>query len=131
LLYQAIYQEESTMDINTTYPKLSSSASQLASANSKSSAADKLAEQNKIQTADRDGDKDNSVARDSVQLSSESLRLASTSSVQGANNQTQIPDRQQARQALDQLVTGIKNQPNQARLAFGSPSPAKANLLLA
>lgn len=112
------------MDINANYAK-NSLTSQLASSNFKS------AGQQPIPATDRDGDKDNSVAQDSVTLSSQSLKLASTSSVQGATNQTQIPDRQAAQKIVDQLVTGIQNNPEQAQSAFNTISSATASKLLA
>lgn len=119
------------MNISTVNSKQTSIASQLASANTKTAGADKLSEQKNIPSTDRDGDKDNSVARDSVELSRDALQLATTSSVQGVTNQTQIPDRQQAQKVLDQLVTSIRSQPNLAQIAFGNISPAKAGTLMA
>lgn len=117
------------MDINANYAK-NSLTSQLASSNAKSAGVNNPAGQQPIPAIDRDGDNDNSVAQDSVTFSSQSLKLASTSSVQGVTNQTQIPDRQQAQKVVDQLVAGLQNNPKQAQSAFNAISPANVGKLL-
>jgi len=119
--------EESMMDINAN----NSLNTQLASTQSKSAGVGGLAGQQPIPATDRDGDQDNSVAQDSVTLSSQSLMLASTSSVQGTTNQTQIPNRQEAQKLVDQLVTGLQNNPEQAQNAVSNASSASASKLLA
>ncbi|MDD2738740.1 MAG: hypothetical protein PHR94_07375 [Methylomonas lenta] len=119
--------EESMMDINAN----NSLNTQLASTQSKSAGVGGLAGQQPIPATDRDGDQDNSVAQDSVTLSSQSLKLASTSSVQGTTNQTQIPNRQEAQKLVDQLVTGLQNNPEQAQNAVSNASSASASKLLA
>jgi hypothetical protein len=119
--------EESMMDINAS----NSLNTQLASTQSKSAGVGSLAGQQPIPATDRDGDQDNSVAQDSVTLSSQSLKLASTSSVQGTTNQTQIPNRQEAQKLVDQLVTGLQNNPEQAQNAVSNASSAAASKLLA
>ena len=118
------------MDINASYAK-NNLTGQLASTRSKSAGVNNPVEQQPIPATDRDGDKDNSVAQDSVTLSSQSLKLASTSSVQGITNQTQIPNRQEAQKVVDQLVTGFQNNPEQAQSAFNTISSATASKLLA
>ena len=118
------------MGISTVDPSQSSIASQLAATKSKTAGVDKLAEQKNISSTESDKGKDNSVDRDSVELSREALQLSSASSVQGTTNQTQIPDRQQARQVVDQLVTSIRSQPEQAQIAFGNMPQVKASALL-
>ncbi len=115
------------MDINAN----NSLNTQLASTQSKSAGVGGLAGQQPIPATDRDGDQDNSVAQDSVTLSSQSLKLASTSSVQGTTNQTQIPNRQEAQKLVDQLVTGLQNNPEQAQNAVSNASSASASKLLA
>lgn len=115
------------MDINASYTK-NSLSTQLASTQSKSAG---VAGQLPIPATDRDGDQDNSVAQDSVTLSSRSLKLASTSSVQGITNQTQIPNRQEAQKVVNQLVTGFQKSPEQAQNAVSNASPAAASKLLA
>jgi hypothetical protein len=122
--------EESMMDINANYAK-NSLTSQLASTQSKSTGVGNTSGQQPIPATDRDGDQDNSVAKDSVTLSSQSLKLASTSSVQGATNQTQIPDRQEAQKMVDQLVTGFQNNPQQAQNAVSNASSINVSQLLA
>lgn len=118
------------MDINASQAK-NSLTSQLASTQSKSAGVGNLAGQQSIPATDRDGDQDNSVAQDSVTLSSQSLKLASTSSVQGTKNQTQIPNRQEAQKLVDQLVSGFQNNPEQAQNAVINASSAAASKLLA
>lgn len=109
------------MDINAN----NSLNTQLASTQSKSAGVGGLAGQQPIPATDRDGD------QDSVTLSSQSLKLASTSSVQGTTNQTQIPNRQEAQKLVDQLVTGLQNNPEQAQNAVSNASSASASKLLA
>lgn len=117
------------MDINANYAK-NSLSSQLTSTQSKSTGVGNPSGQQPIPATDRDGDQDNSVAKDSVTLSSQSLKLASTSSVQGTTNQTQIPDRQEAQKVVDQLVTGFQNAPKQAQNAVSNASSINVSQLL-
>ena len=119
------------MDINTAYVKQNNSVSRGGSGNPKAAEVDSLAAQQTPPSTDRDGDNDNSVARDSVSISSESLKLSSTSSVQGTTNQTQIPSSQDAQKVVDQLVTGIQNNPQQAQNAASNVSSGRASSLLA
>lgn len=102
----------------------------LASAKGKTTGVDNAAAQNTTPASDRDGDNGNSVARDSTTISSESLRLASTSTVQGMSNQTQIPDRQKAQEMASQIVTAFANNPNQAQNAFSNVSAARTAKVL-
>ena len=108
------------MDINSVNLKQNRIANQPAPASPKTVGTDKPDDRKGI---------DSSAAGDSVELSSESLRLASSTGVKDMNNQ--IPDRQQARKLVDQLVTSIRSQPNQAQNAFGTMSQAQVGALLA
>ncbi|WAR45454.1 hypothetical protein [Methylomonas rapida] len=105
--------------------------SQLAPLKSRTAGTENLAEAKPMPGRDGNADTDNSVARDSATLSRESLQLASTSTVQGTSNQTQIPDRQKAQEVLGQIVTMITGQPKQALDAFSNASPAKTVKVLA
>lgn len=114
------------MDINTA---LSSGVAN--APKSKSSSVDNLAEPKNLPSLDRDGDKDNSVAADSVQVSNEALGLLRTDSVQGVSNQTQISNGKEAREILGRLVNDSQNNPSQFRQAFGNASAANTSRLLA
>lgn len=97
-----------------------------------SAEVDELASQRSKAPTDRDGDKDNSVARDSATISTEALKLSNTASVTQVTNQTQIPDRQKAQEAASNIISAIQSNPTQAKDAFANATPARtANALAA
>ncbi len=100
-------------------------------ASSATAEVDGLASQINKAPTDRDGDKDNSVARDSATISTEALKLSNTASVRQATNQTQIPDRQKAQEAAGNIITAIQSNPRQAQDAFANASPTRAANALA
>ncbi|MBS4050195.1 hypothetical protein [Methylomonas rivi] len=92
---------------------------------------DGLASQRNVAPTGRDGEKDNSVARDSATISTEALQLSNTASVKQATNQTQIPDRQKAQEAASNIISAIQSNPAQAKDAFANASPTRAANALA
>ncbi len=101
---------------------------QLAAPKSRTAGADSLAESKTLPAIDKDFGSDNSVAQDSVTISQESmdsLKLTSTSTVQGTSNQAQIPDRQKAQDIVGQIVTMVSNQPAKALEAFSNVAAPK------
>ena len=82
-------------------------------------------------SVNQEGEKnDDRVAVDSAQFSQQSLQLASTSTVRGAQNQTQISGEDEAKDAARELQAQIKAQPAMARQAFGSVASANVGQLL-
>ncbi|MCK9605184.1 MAG: hypothetical protein M0R33_01915 [Methylomonas sp.] len=119
------------MDITALNPSQKNiSVGRNSSAGTKAAELDSSAGQRNKVPSDRDGDKDNSVARDSATISTEALKLSNTDSVKQATNQTQIPDRQKAQEAASNIITAIQTDPNQAKNAFANASPTRvANAL--
>jgi hypothetical protein len=93
---------------------------------------DDLASQRSRAPTQGDGDKENSVARDSATISTEALKLSNTASVSQVTNQTQIPDRQKAQETASNIISAIQSNPAQAKDAVANASPTRvANALAA
>ncbi len=72
--------------------------------------------------AQSDSNQNNSatVSNETVNLSPTSVKLSSTSPVQSSDKATQINDKDQAQQALKQLITDFQNAPSQAQGAHNA-----------
>lgn len=120
------------MDITALNPSQKNiSVGRNSSAGTNAAEVDSLASQRNKAPTDRDGDKDNSVARDSATISTEALKLSNTASVKQAANQTQIPDRQKAQEVASNIITAIQSNSTQAQNAFANASPTRAANALA
>lgn len=98
------------MEINTsTYPKNNPLINPTA-----------LSEQKKIATPEKDVNKSAATVDDSLTLSSGSLKLSQLSSDQGSADIVQIENGSQARKVAEQVIFGTRNNPVQAKQAYGN-----------
>lgn len=96
----------------------------------KTGGVENLAEPKGNSPTDRDGDRDNSIGQDNTSFTADALRLSSSSVVSGVNNQTRIPDRDQAEGVMSEVVKAIRANPDQTKQALANISPANAARLL-
>lgn len=70
--------------------------------------------------ADNDRDDSSTVSGETVKLSDTSLKLSTSSPVKSSDRSAPIADKDQAQQALSQLIADIQSNPSQAQGAHGN-----------
>jgi len=109
------------MEITTTYPKQTALLKQVP-----------LADQKKAATPESDAgsEKSDQVTGDSVQLSTEAIKLSQTPTLQGIAGLAAIKTGEQAQKAAEQVVSEFRNNPSLAQQIHGNLSQVNFKLLL-
>jgi hypothetical protein len=111
------------MEINTSYPTPNPLLGQVSGRDKKLGGIEEFAESSKLTSQNGDAEKTQQArSGDTVSLSSESLKLAQTASLQSDNSDARIENREQAQQVVGQLISGISANQGQANAVYRNVS---------
>ncbi len=116
------------MEINPSHSQPNVALSQVAG--SRKTAAEELAERRKPIEQDGAAQKNQTVSGDTLVLSEESLKRSQAAAAQPNGSSPQIANREQAQQALGELISGVNRFPGQALAAQGNTSADRVRTLL-